>query len=131
MASTKLKVHAHAHGLLIYVIQLVLSFAQRVHGGGVSLINWSPTGDWLFVGHVNSLCRVWETRQWTCEKWTNLAGRCKVHRYIHVHIWICNTLISYVHIHVPVPVNRHPVGALKETIWYLLWKMIHLYTIYR
>lgn len=44
----------------------------------MALINWSPSGDWLFVGHVNSLCRVWETRQWTCEKWTNLAGRCKV-----------------------------------------------------
>ena len=41
-------------------------------------LNWSPPGDKLFVSHVSPLCRVWESSQWTCEKWTNLAGRCKV-----------------------------------------------------
>lgn len=64
--------------LLIWDIPLRISTKlQRVQGGGISSVNWSSSGNRLFVSHINALCRVWETTQWTCEKWTNLAGRCK------------------------------------------------------
>ena len=71
---------------------------QRVQGGGISSVNWSASGNRLFVSHINALCRVWETTQWTCEKWTNLAGRCKARWclllfclsiYLSIYLSIC------------------------------------------
>ncbi|XP_066302659.1 aladin-like [Branchiostoma lanceolatum] len=50
---------------------------RRVGGGGVSLLRWSPDGNKLFAATPSSLLRVWETETWTCERWTNLAGRCQ------------------------------------------------------
>ncbi|KAK3736148.1 hypothetical protein QZH41_015540 [Actinostola sp. cb2023] len=46
-------------------------------GGGISLLCWSPDVRNLFVATPGSMFRIWETQSWTCEKWSNLAGRCK------------------------------------------------------
>ncbi|ELU13945.1 hypothetical protein CAPTEDRAFT_174161 [Capitella teleta] len=50
---------------------------RRVGGGGTSLVLWSPDGTKLLSACPSSVLRVWETRSWTCEKWTKLPGRCQ------------------------------------------------------
>jgi len=50
---------------------------RRFGGGGVSLLRWSPEGSKLFAACPSPVFRVWECRQWSCEKWTNLLSRCK------------------------------------------------------
>ncbi len=56
----------------------VATKVQRSTGGGVTNVRWSPDGARVFAGCKSSLFRVWETLQWSCEKWTNSNGRCKV-----------------------------------------------------
>ena len=51
---------------------------RRSGGGGVAMVTWSPDGQRVFAGCASSMFRVWETQKWTCEKWTNTSGRCKV-----------------------------------------------------
>lgn len=50
---------------------------QRSKGGGLTHVSWSPDGQKVFAASVESVFRVWETQNWTCEKWTNFNGRCK------------------------------------------------------
>eukprot|EP00898_Chlorokybus_atmophyticus_P001074 jgi/Chlat1/1968/Chrsp158S02280 len=38
---------------------------------GIHLLEWSPQGDYLISGHVDGTFRIWETRSWTSEKWSN------------------------------------------------------------
>ncbi|XP_065840061.1 aladin-like isoform X2 [Oscarella lobularis] len=45
-------------------------------GGGIGVIRWAPCGTHLFAATTSSLFRVWETRNWTCEKWSNMSNRC-------------------------------------------------------
>ncbi len=56
----------------------VATKVQRSKGGGVTDVCWSPDGGRVFAGYRTSLFRVWETLKWSCEKWTNSTGRCKV-----------------------------------------------------
>ena len=49
-------------------------------GGGIGVIRWAPCGTHLFAATTSSLFRVWETRNWTCEKWSNMSNRCNVRR---------------------------------------------------
>ena len=56
----------------------VATKVQRSKGGGVTDVCWSPDGGRVFAGCRTSLFRVWETLKWSCEKWTNSTGRCKV-----------------------------------------------------
>ncbi|XP_060564071.1 LOW QUALITY PROTEIN: aladin-like [Ruditapes philippinarum] len=49
----------------------------RFGGGGVSLVAWSPDGSKLFSATLSNLFRVWETRTWSCEKWSTSTGPCK------------------------------------------------------
>ena len=51
---------------------------RRSGGGGVTMVTWSPDGQRVFAGCASSMFRMWETQKWTCEKWTNTTGRCKV-----------------------------------------------------
>ena len=51
---------------------------KRAKGGGLNQILWSPDSQKVFAASVESVFRVWETQNWTCEKWTNFCGRCKV-----------------------------------------------------
>ncbi|KAL7827634.1 hypothetical protein SRHO_G00333520 [Serrasalmus rhombeus] len=50
---------------------------QRVGGGGVTNVSWSPDGSRLLAATPSALFRVWETRMWTCERWPCLKGRCQ------------------------------------------------------
>ncbi|XP_060560181.1 aladin-like [Ruditapes philippinarum] len=50
---------------------------RRFGGGGVSLVAWSPDGSKLFSATPSNLFRVWETRTWSCEKWSTSTGPCK------------------------------------------------------
>ncbi|XP_041479263.1 LOW QUALITY PROTEIN: aladin-like [Lytechinus variegatus] len=50
---------------------------RRAGGGGVALLRYSPDSSKLFASSPSQVFRVWETRTWTCEKWTQLSGRCQ------------------------------------------------------
>ncbi|KAK3566017.1 hypothetical protein QTP86_024192, partial [Hemibagrus guttatus] len=50
---------------------------QRVGGGGVTNLSWSPDGSRLLAATPSALFRVWETKMWTCERWPCLKGRCQ------------------------------------------------------
>ncbi|KAG1665309.1 Aladin [Nymphon striatum] len=50
---------------------------RRMGGGGVSLVKWSPNGNNVFASTPAPLFRIWETELWTCERWSNLKGRCQ------------------------------------------------------
>ncbi|XP_077978490.1 aladin-like [Glandiceps talaboti] len=50
---------------------------RRLGGGGVSLLKWSPDGSKVFAGTPSSVIRVWETQTWSCERWSNISGRCQ------------------------------------------------------
>ncbi|KAH9503246.1 hypothetical protein Btru_068553 [Bulinus truncatus] len=49
---------------------------KRSTGGGVSLLSYSPDGSKLFTGTPSKMFRVWETKQWQWENWSNLTGPC-------------------------------------------------------
>uniref|UniRef100_A0A0B7A6Y9 Aladin seven-bladed propeller domain-containing protein n=1 Tax=Arion vulgaris TaxID=1028688 RepID=A0A0B7A6Y9_9EUPU len=49
---------------------------RRDRGGGVSLLSYSPDGSKLFTSTLSSLFRVWETKNWHSEIWSNLTGQC-------------------------------------------------------
>ena len=42
---------------------------HKVGGGGVSLVHWSPDSRRLFSGTPGSTFRVWNTQDWTCDRW--------------------------------------------------------------
>ncbi|XP_006825420.1 aladin-like [Saccoglossus kowalevskii] len=50
---------------------------RRLGGGGVSLLRWSPDGSKVFAATPSSVFRVWESQTWSCERWSNLSGRCQ------------------------------------------------------
>lgn len=43
----------------------------------MSLIRWSPNGQNVLTATSSPLFRIWETETWTCERWSNLEGRCQ------------------------------------------------------
>eukprot|EP01113_Clastostelium_recurvatum_P049185 TRINITY_DN9073_c0_g1_i5.p1 TRINITY_DN9073_c0_g1~~TRINITY_DN9073_c0_g1_i5.p1 ORF type:complete len:424 (-),score=10.20 TRINITY_DN9073_c0_g1_i5:48-1319(-) len=45
--------------------------------GGTTELKWSPNGMYLFQGTTSRAFRVWDTRSWTCIKWTNLPSHCQ------------------------------------------------------
>ncbi|KAH7297281.1 hypothetical protein KP509_26G063600 [Ceratopteris richardii] len=42
--------------------------------GGICLLQWSPRGDYLFSSHMDGVFRLWETENWTSEKWSSASG---------------------------------------------------------
>lgn len=50
---------------------------RRYGGGGVSIALWSPDGSKLLAATPSNLFRIWETRRWSCEKWSTSTGCCK------------------------------------------------------
>jgi len=51
------------------------SVVHRRGGGGVTLASWSPNAKCLFTATPSSVFRVWETKGWTCDRWSVGAGR--------------------------------------------------------
>lgn len=43
---------------------------QRVGGGGVSIVRWSPNWLHVFCATPGTTFRVWETDAWSCQRWT-------------------------------------------------------------
>ena len=81
------------NSLLLWDIPLgVGTCIRRGSRGGVASVAWSPDGRRVFAGSVSALFHVWETKKWTCERWQNFKGRCKVrcdHRaYMGNQIWL-------------------------------------------
>ncbi|XP_065053268.1 aladin-like [Rhopilema esculentum] len=54
------------------------SAALRRYGPGTGFICWSPLQDCLFASTLKDLFRIWDVNNWTCERWSNLNGRCRV-----------------------------------------------------
>ncbi|XP_072104687.1 aladin [Mobula birostris] len=50
---------------------------QRVGGGGVTFLAWSPDSSRILAATPSAVFRVWETRTWTCDRWPTLKGRCQ------------------------------------------------------
>lgn len=51
---------------------------RRKEGRGVYLVSVSPDGGHVFAASVSNVMRVWETENWTCEKWINASSsRCQ------------------------------------------------------
>ncbi|KAJ6864220.1 hypothetical protein NC651_034914 [Populus alba x Populus x berolinensis] len=42
--------------------------------GGVSLLKWSPTGDYFFAAKFDGTFYLWETNTWTSEPWSSTSG---------------------------------------------------------
>ncbi|GAV60944.1 WD40 domain-containing protein [Cephalotus follicularis] len=42
--------------------------------GGISLLKWSPTGDYLFCAKFDGTFYLWETNTWTSEPWSSTSG---------------------------------------------------------
>ncbi|GLT95643.1 hypothetical protein SLE2022_133110 [Rubroshorea leprosula] len=42
--------------------------------GGISLLKWSPTGDYFFAAKFDGTFYLWETNTWTSERWSSTSG---------------------------------------------------------
>ncbi|KAL3534057.1 hypothetical protein ACH5RR_007578 [Cinchona calisaya] len=42
--------------------------------GGISLLKWSPTGDYFFAAKFDGTFYLWETNTWTSEPWSSANG---------------------------------------------------------
>lgn len=64
----------------LVVWDLMLGVSTRIPlatGGGLTAVSWSPDGRRVLAASTSSVFRVWETQNWTCDKWTNASSRCK------------------------------------------------------
>lgn len=50
---------------------------RRIGGGGNTMLAWSPDGFRVMSAAPSSIFRVWESKTWSCEKWTLSSGRCQ------------------------------------------------------
>ncbi|GBP67765.1 Aladin [Eumeta japonica] len=48
---------------------------RRVAGGGVVFARWSLDASKVFAATSSIIFRVWETKSWSCERWTARGGR--------------------------------------------------------
>jgi len=51
---------------------------KRIGGGGVSLVRWSGNMSRLFCATPGSTFRVWNTENWSCDRWTVGGGKGRV-----------------------------------------------------
>ncbi|PON89796.1 WD repeat containing protein [Trema orientale] len=42
--------------------------------GGISMLKWSPTGDYFFSAKFDGTFYLWETNTWTSESWSSTSG---------------------------------------------------------
>ncbi|CAA7393004.1 unnamed protein product [Spirodela intermedia] len=42
--------------------------------GGISMLKWSPTGDYFFTAKFDGTFYLWETNTWTSERWSSTGG---------------------------------------------------------
>ncbi|GMN60781.1 hypothetical protein TIFTF001_029867 [Ficus carica] len=42
--------------------------------GGISILKWSPTGDYFFSAKFDGTFYLWETNTWTSESWSSTSG---------------------------------------------------------
>lgn len=42
--------------------------------GGISMLKWSPTGDYFFAAKFDGTFYLWETNSWTSEPWSSTGG---------------------------------------------------------
>lgn len=50
---------------------------RRIGGGGNTMLAWSPDGFRVMSASPSSIFRVWESKTWSCEKWSLSSGRCQ------------------------------------------------------
>ncbi|MFS7896234.1 putative transcription factor WD40-like family [Helianthus anomalus] len=49
--------------------------------GSISLLKWSPTGDYFFAAKFDGTFYLWETNTWTSEPWSSTSGYVTVGKY--------------------------------------------------
>ncbi|KAH9675141.1 Aladin [Citrus sinensis] len=53
--------------------------------GGITILKWSPTGDYFFAAKFDGTFYLWETNTWTSEPWSSTSGFVTVH--VHGATW--------------------------------------------
>ncbi|CAM6115875.1 unnamed protein product [Calypogeia fissa] len=68
---------ASRYGSTITIWDAALGIGTPVRRGfaGISLLRWSPTGDYLFSAKTNGTFDLWETNLWTSEPWSGAGGK--------------------------------------------------------
>ncbi|KAJ7555751.1 hypothetical protein O6H91_05G053400 [Diphasiastrum complanatum] len=59
---------------LVWDVALGESTPLRRGLGGISLLSWSPTGDYLLSCNMNGIFHIWETNTWTSEPWSSTGS---------------------------------------------------------
>ncbi|XP_004363437.2 hypothetical protein CAOG_03709 [Capsaspora owczarzaki ATCC 30864] len=58
---------------------------RRYDGAGCGNLSWSPDGNYLFAATIGNAVRLWNTRDWTCQRWVTAGGRC------HTSAWLSDS----------------------------------------
>ncbi|XP_014677687.1 PREDICTED: LOW QUALITY PROTEIN: aladin-like [Priapulus caudatus] len=92
-----------------------------VGGWPSAYARWSPAPDGarLIAATPSSLFRVWETRAWTCERWTDVPGRCQAACWSPdgctlFFATLCEPTIFYLKFR-PPPDDGRPIGGGAAT----------------
>ncbi|OAD77216.1 hypothetical protein PHYBLDRAFT_165704 [Phycomyces blakesleeanus NRRL 1555(-)] len=60
--------------LVAYDIVTHLATPLKRYGKGNVLLRWSPDGNWLYSASMAGASRLWNTKTWTCTKFSNPPG---------------------------------------------------------
>jgi len=66
----------YSASFLIWNIITQSSTVIQRAGSPTSFLNWSNCGQRLITSTETDIFRVWETSNWSCEKWADLNGKC-------------------------------------------------------
>lgn len=61
-------------GFMIWDVAQGTGTPLRRGFGGVSLLQWSAKGDYLFSAKLDAVFHLWETDKWSSEKWSSSGG---------------------------------------------------------
>ncbi|KAI8987658.1 WD40-repeat-containing domain protein [Mycotypha africana] len=68
-------VSATSSTLVVHDLLLNRTIPLKRYGrGGNHILQWSPSGEWLFVGGSGGISRLWDTRSWDSRPINNPAG---------------------------------------------------------
>lgn len=103
-ADGKLLACSSVNSSCFWIWNIVSELNTPLHrvGSAITFVNWSPCGQKLLSVNQSQTFRVWETMQWTCEKWADLNGTCSNACWSSCGSYLlftvaCEPIIYYVH----------------------------------